>query len=298
MVVWRLDLPGILRPSHPFRSSSPIRLPLDVPPRPVPYRGVQSRQETSFRDDHRFAKVLLASSRKASPSPGLHTLRREGWTRLPSQGRISKSIVARWSCGDWVYPEYSALLTHSGRAHSSGYRWMYLLAQCRTEEAKAAKRRPMTNSFPRAPWWLPRARPLRRHRSAHASTRRLDAPSLATHRLPPPQRRYHRFAQRPPALPPPQDAPQYVPRHGKICPNHRNIEKCPTELLSRQRFGDLEMDCVVSGHTGKGGASSSCSNATPVTSQSTPCAPSANASSTAPPPPHRRRHPLPTLTTD
>ena len=43
------------------------------------------------------------------------------------------------------------------------------------------------------------------------------------------------------------------PRRGKILPERRSIEERPTEVLSRQRFGDWEMDCVVSGRTGRGG---------------------------------------------
>ena len=43
------------------------------------------------------------------------------------------------------------------------------------------------------------------------------------------------------------------PRRGKILPERRSIEERPPEVLSRQRFGDWEMDCVVSGRTGRGG---------------------------------------------
>ena len=45
----------------------------------------------------------------------------------------------------------------------------------------------------------------------------------------------------------------HIPMRAKVLPERTSIEDRPPEINGRERMGDWEMDCVVSGRSGKGG---------------------------------------------
>ena len=132
--------------------------------------------------------------------------------------------------GGWIYPEYSALKVPPTRQEGQRQQGTTV---CGDHHFRQPSR-----------WGLPQARPLRRHLPVHAQARGLDAPSLATDRLLPSQRRRHRPAQRPSALSSPQDAPSEPLWRGKPLPDRWSAKKHHPEILALQRFVDWEKGSV------------------------------------------------------
>ena len=140
--------------------------------------------------------------------------------------------------GGWICPEYSAIL-----------------AQQRAEQANAAKgRRPVvTNLFAvRLVAFLARGFSV----ATCLHTLRLKG----WERLPSQRTVYYHLKDGVIVLPkgrlryrPRKTRRRSHPRRGKVLPGRRTIEERPPEVLFRQRFGDWEMDCVVSGRSGRGG---------------------------------------------
>ena len=191
-----------------------------------------------------------------------------------SYSRLQRELKARFTGvllrdkvhGGWICPEYSAVL-----------------AQQRAEQANAAKgRRPVvTNLFA-----VRLVAFLAQGLSVATCLRALRLEDWA--RLPSQRTVYYHLKDGVIVLPkgrlcyrPRKTRRRGIPRRGKVLPDRRTIEDSPPEVLSRQRFVDWEMDCIVSGRSGRGGLLVLLERRTRYVLLR-PCAPSAKRPSTAP----------------
>lgn len=140
--------------------------------------------------------------------------------------------------GGWIYPEYSAVQ-----------------AQCAASLAQANKGRRgiVTNLFANA-----LAEKLSLGFSVASCLHHLEKEGWAN--LPKQRTVYYHLKDGAIVLPkgklrycPRKAKRRHIPMRAKVLPGRTGIDERPREINGRERMGDWEMDCVVSGRSGKGG---------------------------------------------
>ena len=140
--------------------------------------------------------------------------------------------------GGWIYPEYSAVL-----------------AQGVTSALQSNKgRRSMeTNKFADE-----LVEDLKKGLSVASCLHRLEAKDWVN--LPKQRTVYYHLKEGVIVLPkgklryrPRKAKKHHIPKRSKVLPGRTSIEERPQEINNRERMGDWEMDCIVSGRSGTGG---------------------------------------------
>lgn len=140
--------------------------------------------------------------------------------------------------GGWIYPEYSAVLAQGVTS---------------ALQANKGRRSVVTNKFADE-----LVEDLKKGLSVASCLHRLEAKDWVN--LPKQRTVYYHLKEGVIVLPkgklrycPRKAKKHHIPKRSKVLPGRTSIEERPQEINNRERMGDWEMDCIVSGRSGKGG---------------------------------------------